>query len=465
MAARPPTSPTPPMARAPQLNIVILAAGKGKRMLSAWPKVLHEVMGKPMIECVVEAAKALSPSKVVVVTGHEKEAVEGRLQAAGVLFAVQEAQKGTAHALLTAEGAIDEGDVLVLYGDVPLVSPGTLQGFVRFFKGSQGVAFMTTEVANSDGYGRVVLDGDEILEIIEDADATPGQKQIKEINTGICMLSRQMFDLVREIKADNAKGEHYLTDICGVAASRGIRTKGMHHANANEVLGINTRKDLLEANLTMRRRILEHHMEQGVTLLGDQIYIEAEVVIGADTIIYPFSYLRGRTVIGKGATIGPHVVIKDSALGDGVTIEPFCALDGLTAEAGARIGPFSRIRPTTLLKKGVKIGNFVEVKNAVISENTKANHLSYLGDAEIGKDVNVGAGTITCNYDGRKKHKTIIEDDVFVGSNTELVAPVKIGKDATIGAGSTITHDVPEGALAVTRTKQRHIEGYARRKK
>jgi len=434
-------------------------------MFSARPKVLHEVMGKPMIEYVVEAARALNPSKVVVVTGHEKEAVEGRLHSAGVLFAVQEAQKGTAHALLTAEGAIGEGDVLVLYGDVPLVSPGTLQEFVRFFRRSQGVAFMTTEVANPDGYGRVVLDGDNIREIIEDADATPDQKQIKEINTGICMLARQMFDLVREIKADNAKGEHYLTDICGVAASRGLKTKGMHYAHAHEVLGINTRKDLLEANLIMRRRILEHHMERGVTLLGDQIYIEADVSVGADTIIYPFSHLRGKTVIGQGATIGPHVVLNDSVLGDGVTVEPFSALDGVTAEAGVKIGPFSRIRPTTLLKKGAKIGNFVEVKNAVISENTKANHLSYLGDAEIGKDVNVGAGTITCNYDGRKKHKTIIEDGVFVGSNTELVAPVRVGKDATIGAGSTITHDVPEGALAVTRAKQRHIEGYARRKK
>lgn len=453
------------MARIPQLNIVILAAGKGKRMLSARPKVLHQVMGKAMIEYVVEAARALNPSRVVVVTGHEKEAVEGQLRSTGVVFAAQEAQKGTAHALLTADGAISEGDVLVLYGDVPLVTPGTLKEFVEFFKGSQGVAFMTTGVANPDGYGRVVLAGDDILEIIEDADATPEEKEIKEINTGICMLSRQMFELVKEIKADNAKGEHYLTDICSVAARRGIRTKGMHYAEAHEVLGINTRKDLLEANLTMRRRILEQHMEQGVTLLGDQIYIEADVVIGADTIIFPFSHLRGKTVIGKGATIGPHVVVNDSVLGDGVTIEPFCSLDGVTAEAGVKMGPFSRIRPTTLLKNGVKIGNFVEVKNSVISENTKANHLSYLGDAEIGKDVNVGAGTITCNYDGKKKHKTIIEDGVFVGSNTELVAPVKIGKDATIGAGATITHDVPEGALAVTRVKQRHIEGYARRKK
>jgi bifunctional UDP-N-acetylglucosamine pyrophosphorylase/glucosamine-1-phosphate N-acetyltransferase len=438
-------------------------------MHSKRPKVLHEIMGKPMIEYVVEGAKELSPSKIVVVTGHEKELVEERLKEAGLSFAAQEEQKGTAHALLTAEPMIGDGDgtgdVLVLYGDVPLARAETLRAFVAFFRRSEGVAFMTTAVSDPTGYGRVIMDGEEIRDIVEDADADASQKKIREINTGICMLRKGILPLLKEIRADNAKGEYYLTDICKIARVRGISVKGYHHDDAREVLGINTRKDLSEANRIMRERILEQHMDQGVTLLGEGIYIESDVKIGTDTVIFPFSFLRGKTIVGEGATIGPHVVINDSVLGDNVTIEPFCSLDGLTTEAGVKIGPFSRIRPTTMLKEGVKIGNFVEVKNSVIMENSKANHLSYLGDADIGKEVNIGAGTITCNYDGRKKYRTIIEDGVFVGSNTELVAPVRVGKDATIGAGSTITQDVPDGALAVSRVKQKHIEGYARRKK
>ncbi len=452
-----------------QPNIVILAAGKGKRMHSKRPKVLHEIMGKPMIEYVVEEAKALSPSKIVVVTGHEKELVEERLKEASLSFATQGEQKGTAHALLTAEPMIRDGDstgdVLVLYGDVPLIKAETLRAFIAFFERSEGVAFMTTTVSDPTGYGRVIMDGDEIRDIVEDADTDASQKKIREINTGICMLRKGMLPLLKEIKADNAKGEYYLTDICKIARMRGIGVKGYHHDDTQEVLGINTRKDLLEANRVMQERILEQHMDQGVTLLGDGIHIEPDVKIGRDTVVFPFCFLRGKTIIGEGATIGPHVVINDSVLGDHVTVEPFCSLDGLTAETGVKIGPFSRIRPTTLLKEGVKIGNFVEVKNSVIMEKTKANHLAYLGDADIGKEVNIGAGTITCNYDGKKKYKTTIEDGVFVGSNTELVAPVRVGKDAIIGAGSTITHDVPDGALAVTRVKQKHIEGYARRKK
>jgi bifunctional UDP-N-acetylglucosamine pyrophosphorylase / glucosamine-1-phosphate N-acetyltransferase len=456
-----------------QPNVVILAAGKGKRMHSEKPKVLHEIMGKPMIEYVVEGARQLSPSKIVVVTGHERELVEERLRQANLSFAAQEEQKGTAHALLTAEPMIRDGqamdqatgDVLVLYGDVPLTRGETLRAFVAFFERSEGVAFMTTAVSDPTGYGRVIMDGEEIRDIVEDADADASQKKIREINTGICMLRKGMLPLLKEINADNAKGEYYLTDICKIARMRGISVKGYHHDDAQEVLGINTRKDLLAANRVMQERILEQHMDQGVTLLGEGIYIESDVKIGKDTVIFPFSFLRGKTIIGEGATIGPNVVINNSVLGDDVTIEPFCSLDGLTAEAGVRIGPFSRIRPTTVLKEGVRIGNFVEVKNSVIMENTKANHLAYLGDADIGKEVNIGAGTITCNYDGKKKSRTTIEDGVFVGSNTELVAPVKVGKDATIGAGSTITHDVPEGALAVSRVKQKHIEGYARRKK
>ncbi len=452
-----------------QPNVVILAAGKGTRMRSKKPKVLHEIMGKAMIEYAVDAARKLTPSKIVVVTGHEKEMVEARLSNGGLLFAAQEEQRGTAHALLVAEPVIGDGDsagdILVLYGDVPLIKAETLQSFIDFFQNSEGVAFMTTKVSDPTGYGRVIMDGDIIRDIVEDADADASQKKITEINTGICMIKKELLPLVHAIKADNAKCEYYLTDICKIARSRAIRVKGYHHAEAQEVLGINTQRELLKANQILQERILNEHMDQGVTLLGEGIYIESGIKIGADTVIFPFSFLRGKTIIGEGATIGPHVVINDSVLGDKVTVEPFSSLDGLTAETGVKIGPFSRIRPTTTLGRNVKVGNFVEVKNSIIMESSKASHLSYLGDAEIGKEVNIGAGTITCNYDGRKKYKTTIEDGVFVGSNTELVAPVKVGKDAIIGAGSTITHDVPDGALAVSRVKQKHIEGYARRKK
>ena len=308
-----------------QRNIVILAAGKGKRMLSARPKVLHEVMGKPMLHYVVEEAGKLSPSSIVVVTGHEKALVEARFQGAGVLFAEQKEQKGTAHALLAAEDMLGDGDVLVLYGDVPLISAATLRAFLAVFEASDGVAFMTTEVNNPDGYGRVIMEGEEI----------------REINTGICMLRRAMLPLAKEIGVENAKGEYYLTDICKVAGARGIRVRGFHHADAREVLGINTRRDLLEANRIMRERICERHMEQGVTLLGESIYIEPDVRIGKDTKIFPFSHLRGATRVGERGSIGPHAVLKDAALGDDVTVEPFCSLDGVTIESGARIAPAS----------------------------------------------------------------------------------------------------------------------------
>lgn len=324
-----------------QRNIVILAAGKGKRMLSARPKVLHEVMGKPMLHYVVEEARKLSPSRIVVVTGHEKALVEAQCQGAGVLFAEQKEQKGTAHALLAAEDMLRDGDVLVLYGDVPLISAATLRAFLAVFEASDGVAFMTTEVNNPDGYGRVIMEGEEIREIVEDADADASQKRIREINTGICMLRRAMLPLAKEIGAENAKGEYYLTDICKVAGARNIRVRGFHHADAQEVLGINTRRDLLEANRIMRERICARHMEQGVTLLGEGIYIEPDVRIGKDTKIFPFSYLRGATRVGERGSIGPHVVLKDTELGDDVTVEPFCSLDGVAIESGARIAPAS----------------------------------------------------------------------------------------------------------------------------
>ncbi len=449
-----------------RLNCVILAAGKGTRMRSKIPKVAHPIMGRPMARYVVEAARSLAPERVVVVTGHGKALVESCLEGAEVTFAHQEEQKGTAHALLAAVALLAPGDILVLYGDVPLIKTSTLRAFIEFFRRSEGIAFITTEVEDPSGYGRVIVDDrDGIVDIVEEGEATGVVLEIRVINTGICMIRRDLVSLVEAVTPDNRKGEYYLTDICKAAGRQGIKARAFFHKDATEVLGINTRKDLLEANLAFRNAILDRHMENGVTITDRSTYIEADVTIGPDTVISPYCCLMGRTEIERDVFIGPHVVIKDSTIENGVSIEGFTSLDGVRAGAGARIGPFSRMRPKTVLEKNVKIGNFVELKNTTMGEGSKANHLSYIGDAEVGSGVNIGAGTITCNYDGRLKYRTTIGDGAFIGSNTEIVAPVTIGKDAYIGAGSTITRDVPEGALAVTRTKQRHIEDYSRRKK
>jgi bifunctional UDP-N-acetylglucosamine pyrophosphorylase/glucosamine-1-phosphate N-acetyltransferase len=449
-----------------RLNCVILAAGIGKRMRSRIPKVAHPIMGRPMVRYVAQTAASIGAEKVIVVTGHGRDAVEACLEGAGVTFAHQAEQLGTAHALLATESFLSPGDVLVLYGDVPLIRPSTLAAFIEFFRRSEGICFMTTEVGDPSGYGRVIADDrGGIVDIVEDSDATGDVRKIKAINTGICMIRGDLLPLVRSVKPENSKGEYYLTDVCKTASAAGIKARAFLHPEAAEVLGINTRKDLLEAGLTVRNAILDRHMESGVTIMDRSAYIEADVAIGPDTVVYPSCYLMGRTEVGRDVFIGPHVVIRDSFIADGVSIEGFSSLDGARVGQGVRIGPFSRLRPNTVLAERVHIGNFVELKNTNMGEGSKANHLTYLGDADIGAGVNIGAGTITCNYDGKRKHRTAIGDGVFVGSNTELVAPVKVGKDAYIGAGSTITRDVPEGALAVTRARQKHIGGYARRKK
>ena len=448
-----------------QLNVVILAAGKGERMVSGKSKVMHEVMGKPMIGHVVERAREIVSSEIVVVVGFGREKVEPYLNNYGVKCSVQTEQKGTAHALLSAEEFLGRGDVLVLYGDVPLIETSTLEDFVTFSQGAESIAFLTTEVDDPSGYGRVKMEGNEIKEIVEDADATAEEKAIKEINTGICIIPEVHLPLLKIIEANNKKGEYYMTDICKVAGKQGIAVKGRHHPRSAEVLGINSRRELLEANLTMRDRILYSHMQKGVTLIGKDVYVESGVSIGKDTTLFPNIYLMGKTTIGENVSIGPNTVIKNSRIDDNVQIEGFTVMEGAVVKEGAIIGPFSRIRPTTVLERKVKLGNFVEVKNSTVGSGSKANHLSYIGDSQIGSGVNIGAGTITCNYDGKLKHKTVIEDNVFVGSNTEIVAPVTIGKDAVIGAGTTVTKNVPEGALAVSRTPQKHVEGYGKRKK
>ncbi len=447
------------------LNIVILAAGKGERMVSAKAKVMHKIMGTTMIGHVVERAGELSPENIIVVVGHAKEQIEEHLKDRNVRFALQAEQKGTAHALLTTEGLLKDGPVLVLYGDVPLIRTDTLKSFLDSFEKSGDITFMVTDVANPTGYGRVVIEGERIRRIVEEKDATDDERLIRTINTGICIIPRTAFEFLKAITPDNRKNEYYLTDICTVAEKQGKSVGVYHHGEASEVLGINTRKELMEANIAMKDRILDGLLAKGVTFLDRSVYIDARVTIGRDTVVSPNCHIYGNTTIGENVTIGPNSVIKESTLKDNVEVEGFVSIDGAVIEEGAKVGPFSRLRPTTSIGKNVHIGNFVEVKNSTLDEGTKANHLAYIGDSEIGRAVNIGAGTITCNYDGKKKHRTVMEDNVFIGSNAALVAPLKIGRNAVIGAGSTITKDVPENALAVTRAPQKHIDGYGRRKK
>lgn len=332
-----------------QLNIVILAAGKGERMLSKNPKVMHEIMGKPMIGYAVERAKELAPVSITVVTGFGREKVEAFLERYNVNFSVQTEQKGTAHAVLTAKRFIHRGDILILYGDVPLMKYSTLHDFISFYKKSGNITFMTTMVDNPSGYGRVFMDGNVIKDIIEDADATPEEKAIQEINTGICIIPEECFSLLGEIKNDNKKGEYYLTDICKVANSKGLTVKGYHYDKSSEVLGVNGRKELLEANLTMKDRVLDAHIKNGVTLLDRNVYIESTVTIEKDTIIFPNSYIMGNTTIGEDVVVGPNTIIKNSTIHNNVHIEGFSVIEGDDIKEGAVIGPFSRIHPTTVL--------------------------------------------------------------------------------------------------------------------
>lgn len=325
-----------------QLNIVILAAGKGERMLSKKPKVMHEVMGRPMIGHVVERAKELSPSEIVVVAGFGREEVEAYLEGRNVNISVQTEQKGTAHALLAAEKFIKGGDVLVLYGDVPLIEGSTLKDFLSFYTHFNGIAFLTTRIDDPRGYGRVIMEEEEIIDIVEDADATEEEKRINEINTGICIIPEECFPLLKFIEPNNKKGEYYLTDICKVARKKGLSIKGCRHHESAEVLGINSKKELFDANITMRDRMLEKHMQRGVTLLDRNIYIENDVVIGKDTIVSPNSYLLGNTVIGDNVVIGPNTVIKNSKINNNVRIEGFTVIEDSEVKEDAIIGAFSR---------------------------------------------------------------------------------------------------------------------------
>ena len=456
-----------------ETHLVILAAGKGTRMKSRLPKVLHEAGGLPLIEHVLRTAAAVRPSSTIVVVGHDAERVKERLKKQpGLLFALQEPQLGTGHALLQAEGFLRRrsGTVVLLSGDVPLLTAGTLTALLDVHRTRRAAAtVVTAAVDNPAGYGRIVrLDG-QIAAIVEHKDATDEEREIREINSGIYAFDlAPLFDALRRIGQQNAQGEYYLPDLVRIFRAQGLGVETLVVSNPTEIAGVNSRQELAEVAAVLKNARNAELMAAGVTIVDPATtWIGPDVVVGADTVIHPNVHLEGRTRIGDECVIHANVRIGDSEIGSRVTINNFCVIVQSRIHDGARLGPFAHIRPASEIGPDAHIGNFVELKKTSMGRGAKANHLAYLGDATVGEGVNVGAGTITCNYDGVAKHPTIIEDGAFIGSDTQLIAPVRIGRGAYVAAGSSITDDVPADALAIARGKQVNKEGWAagRRKK
>jgi len=453
------------------IHLVILAAGQGTRMKSDIPKVLHQVNGLSMIERVLRTGESVGPETLTLVVGHRAETVREHLTGRRNLqFAIQEPQLGTAHALKQAEPLLANctGTLILLSGDVPLLKPATLRRLVDVHRGAAAAATVVTATMEQPyGYGRIVRNRGRIARIVEERDASPAERRSKEINSGIYAFDlATLFDGLQAVASKNAQGEFYLTDIIAVYRRRKLRVETLLVNDAQEIRGINSRTELAEVSRLVRQTKNEELMAAGVTLVDPATtYIDADAEIAADTVIHPGVIIEGRTKIGSACEIQGHVRISDSEIGDGVKINNFCLISGAHVAPGAVIGPFAHLRPGTVVLDRAKIGNFVELKATTLGPRSKANHLSYLGDATIGADVNVGAGTITCNYDGVKKHKTVIEDGAFIGSDTQLIAPVTVGKGAYVGAGSSITQDVPAKALGIARSRQTNVEGWTERQK
>jgi bifunctional UDP-N-acetylglucosamine pyrophosphorylase/glucosamine-1-phosphate N-acetyltransferase len=455
----------------PDVHVVVLAAGRGTRMKSALPKVLHGVAGAPMIDYVLRAARPLGASTTTLVVGHEAEMVRGRLgDRRGLRFVLQEPQLGTAHALQQTRGSFDgvQGTLLMLSGDVPLLTAATLGRLVEMHARSKAAATLVTALFdNPSGYGRIVRAGGLVDRVVEERDASDDERRIREVNAGIYAFDlAPLFPALAQIAPSNAQGEHYLPDLVGIYRGRGLPVATVRVEDPDEIRGINSRKELAAVSKIVWRRRNEALMASGVTIEDpDTTYIGADVEVGPDTILHPGVFLEGRTRIGSGCEIHANVRVIDSVIDDGAVVLDFCVITGSRVARLARIGPFAHLRPESDVREGARVGNFVELKKTVLGAASKANHLAYLGDATIGERVNVGAGTITCNYDGERKYQTIIEDEVFVGSDSQLVAPVRVGKGAYIAAGSSIVDDVPAGALGIARGVQVNKEGWVARKK
>ena len=449
------------------LDIVILAAGQGTRMRSALPKVLHPVAGKPMLGHVIDTARKLAPRKIHVVIGHGAELVRERLTADDINFVLQSEQLGTGHAVAQALPALQAEKVLILYGDVPLTQVETLTRLLEQANDSQ-LGLLTVNLADPAGYGRIVRNAAGVVQaIVEHKDASDAQRAIREGNTGILAVpGKRLGDWLGRLSNSNAQGEYYLTDVIAMAVADGLVVATETAQDEMEVLGANDRIQLAQLERHYQQRAARQLMAQGVTLLDPARFdLRGEASVGRDVLIDVNVILEGKVVIEDDVQIGPNCVIKDSVLRRGAIVKANSHLEGAEVGEGADCGPFARLRPGARLGAKAHVGNFVELKNAVLGEGAKAGHLSYLGDAEIGARTNIGAGTITCNYDGANKHRTVMGEDVFIGSNSSIVAPVTLGNGATTGAGSTVTQDVPAAALAVGRAKQRNIEGWKRPQK
>ena len=449
------------------LDIVILAAGQGTRMRSALPKVLHPVAGKPMLGHVIDTARKLAPRKIHVVIGHGAELVRERLTADDINFVLQSEQLGTGHAVAQALPALQAEKVLILYGDVPLTQVETLTRLLEQANDSQ-LGLLTVNLADPAGYGRIVRNAAGVVQaIVEHKDASDAQRAIREGNTGILAVpGKRLGDWLGRLSNSNAQGEYYLTDVIAMAVADGLVVATETAQDEMEVLGANDRIQLAQLERHYQQRAARQLMAQGVTLLDPARFdLRGEASVGRDVLIDVNVILEGKVVIEDDVQIGPNCVIKDSVLRRGAIVKANSHLEGAEVGEGADCGPFARLRPGARLGAKAHVGNFVELKNAVLGDGAKAGHLSYLGDAEIGARTNIGAGTITCNYDGANKHRTVMGEDVFIGSNSSIVAPVTLGNGATTGAGSTVTQDVPAKALAVGRAKQRNIEGWKRPQK
>jgi len=453
------------------LAAVILAAGKGTRMRSKTPKVMQSVAGRPMIFYALDLAARLQASPVVVVVGHQAERLKKTLPPTGWQAVEQAEQLGTGHAVRQTEEILKDfpGDVLVLHADVPLLRADTLHRLVETHRDSSAVVTVLTAVMEQPGrLGRVVRDeAGHVRRIVEALDATDAERAIGEINTGTyCFQASFLYAALQNLRPTNVKGEYYLTDVIAGACRAGLSVQAVQTDDWREAVGVDSKADLAKAEAILRQQVLERLMANGVTIIDPQsTYVHPEVEVGPDTVLYPNTYLLGKTVIGEDCEIWPNTVIRDSTLEAGVVILPSCVISGSTIAAGAHVGPFAHLRPESVLGERVRVGNFVEVKKSRLGDDSKASHLSYIGDVVMGKDVNVGAGFIACNYDGEQKHETIIEDGVFIGSDSQIIAPLRIGREAYIGTGTTVRKEVPPYALVYNTKDQVQRDNWALQRK
>ncbi len=448
------------------LNIVILAAGKGTRMYSGKPKVLHALAGKPLVQHVLDCASLLQPQQICVVYGHGGEAVPKAMQQYAARFVIQEPQLGTGHAVQQAMPHLgDDGNTLVLYGDVPLIQHSTLH---QMQQAGEGLVLLTVNLPNPAGYGRIVRNAQgDVQNIVEEKDAAPEEREISEVNTGILLApTRMLRGWLAKLQNKNSQGEYYLTDIVSIAVQQGVAVHTVQPAHEWEIHGINSKSQLMVLERTWQLVEASRLLVQGVTLAdAARIDVRGKLCCGRDVEIDVGCIFEGNVTLGNNVRVGAYSLIRDSSIADDTDIAPYCHIDSSEVGANCHIGPYARLRPGTRLGDEVHIGNFVEVKNSEIAANSKANHLSYIGDSTVGSRVNIGAGTITCNYDGANKHRTIIEDDVLIGSDTQLVAPVTVGKGATIGAGTTVWKNAPAGELTLNGKTQTTKPGWKRPQK